>query len=117
MFVTEFVLALIRGVFMLLAGALVLLVAGVLLLCTLAFVLVASVWGLLNGRKPSASASWSRFQQSAATAMWQRYRAKAQAGRGAAAEPAARNATDVVDVDFREVPSGPAPQLKHHAKP
>ena len=54
----DFFMTLIRSLFMVLAGVLVLVVAGVLLLFTLAFMVVAIVWGLINGRKPSASASW-----------------------------------------------------------
>lgn len=113
---TDFFMTLIRSLFMVLAGVLVLVVAGVLLLFTLAFMVVAIVWGLINGRKPSASASWSRFQRSAASAMWQRYRNQASRSGQTASEPSQRGGADVVDVDFREVPSGPVPQLKHHAK-
>jgi len=113
---TDFFMTLIRSLFMVLAGVLVLVVAGVLLLFTLAFMVVAIVWGLINGRKPSASASWSRFQRSAASAMWQRYRNQASRSGQTASEPSQRGGADVVDVDFREVPNGPAPQLKHHAK-
>lgn len=113
---TDFFMTLIRSLFMVLAGVLVLVVAGVLLLFTLAFMVVAIVWGLVNGRKPSASASWSRFQRSAASAMWQRYRNQASRGGQTGPEPSQRGEADVVDVDFREVPSGPVPQLKHHAK-
>lgn len=112
----DFLMTLIRSLFMVLAGVLVLVVAGVLLLFTLAFMVVAIVWGLINGRKPSASASWSRFQRSAASAMWQRYRNQASRGGQTASEPSQRGGADVVDVDFREEPNGPAPQLKHHAK-
>lgn len=112
----DFFMTLIRSLFMVLAGVLVLVVAGVLLLFTLAFMVVAIVWGLINGRKPSASASWSRFQRSAASAMWQRYRNQASRGGQTGPEPSQRGGSDVVDVDFREVPNGPAPQLKHHAK-
>lgn len=113
---TDFFMTLIRSLFMVLAGVLVLVVAGVLLLFTLAFMVVAIVWGLINGRKPSASASWSRFQRSAASAMWQRYRSQTSRGGQTTSEPSQRGGADVVDVDFREVPNGPAPQLKHHAK-
>ena len=113
---TDIFMTLIRSLFMVLAGVLVLVVAGILLLFTLAFMVVAIVWGLINGRKPSASASWSRFQRSAASAMWQRYRNQANRGVQTCPEPSQRGEADVVDVDFREVPSGPAPQLKHHAK-
>ncbi len=112
----DFFMTLIRSLFMVLAGVLVLVVAGVLLLFTLAFMVVAIVWGLINGRKPSASASWSRFQRSAASAMWQRYRNQASRSGQTASEPSQRGGADVVDVDFREVPNGAAPQLKHHAK-
>ena len=112
----DFFMTLIRSLFMVLAGVLVLVVAGVLLLFTLAFMVVAIVWGLINGRKPSASASWSRFQRSAASAMWQRYRNQASRSGQTASEPSQRGGADVVDVDFREVPNGPAPHLKHHAK-
>lgn len=90
---------------MLAAGVLVLVVAAVLLLFTLAFVLVATVWGLINGRKPSAGASWARFQQSAASTVWQRYRE--QAGRNPNAQPDVPR-PDVEDVAFREVPSDPS---------
>lgn len=99
---TEFFSSLIRGLFMLAAGVLVLTVAAVLLLFTVAFVLVATVWGLINGRKPSAGASWARFQQSAASTVWQRYRE--QATRKPAESPEVRTA-DVEDVPFREVQS------------
>lgn len=105
---TELLSSLVRGLFMLAAGVLVLVVAAVLLLFTLAFVLVATVWGLLNGRKPSAGASWTRFQQSAASTVWQRYREQAA---GAARQPSAgpsAKADEVVDVDFREVSPGRA---------
>jgi hypothetical protein len=102
--VTEFFSSLIRGLFMLAAGVLVLTVAAVLLLFTLAFVLVATVWGLINGRKPSAGASWARFQQSAASTVWQRYRE--QATRQPSPQADVRR-TDVEDVPFREVPANP----------
>ena len=48
--------------------------------------------------------------------MWQRYRNQTSRGGQTASEPSQRGGADVVDVDFREVPNGPAPQLKHHAK-
>lgn len=90
---------------MLAAGVLVLTVAAVLLLFTVAFVLVATVWGLINGRKPSAGASWARFQQSAASTVWQRYREQATRKPGAQSDV---RRTDVEDVPFREVPANPS---------
>lgn len=102
---------------MLAAGVLVLAVAAVLLLFTVAFVLVAMVWGLINGRKPTAGASWAKFQQSAASTVWQRYRE--QAKRQPASQPEARTA-DVEDVPFREVqssaPHPPHSDLPRHAE-
>ncbi len=89
-----------RTVFMLALGVLVVLVAAVLLLFTVSFVLVATVWGLLNGRKPSARAQWARFQQSAASSVWQRYRS--QASGSARAPQAHRPVRDVEDIAYRE---------------
>jgi hypothetical protein len=111
--VTEFFSSLLRGLFMLAAGVLVLTVAAVLLLFTVSFVLVATVWGLLNGRKPSARAQWARFQQSAASTVWQRYREQATgtprtaASASASASTAPARNSDVEDVDYRDIPSTP----------
>ncbi len=91
---------------MLLAGAVVLVVAAVLLMFTLAFVLVALVRGLLTGQRPTAQAQWGRFQQSAASQVWQRYRSAATAGRHAEAQAPATQ--DVEDVPFREAATHPA---------
>lgn len=104
--------ALLRGMFMLAAGLLVLCVAAALLVFTLAFVLVAWVRGVLTGRRPTLQSSWSHVQRSAASALWQkyqqRYRQGAGAHTGAPGGPAASAQDDVVDVDFREAPVRPA---------
>jgi hypothetical protein len=106
--VTEFFSSLIRGLFMLAVGVLVLVVAAVLLVFTLAMVLVAAVWGLLNGRKPTAGAGWTRFRQSTASTVWQRYREQATRK---PATPAADRRADVEDVAFRDVTeNNPAPR-------
>jgi hypothetical protein len=108
--------ALLRGVFMLAAGLLVLLVAATLLVFTFAFVLVAWVRGVLTGRRPTLQSSWAHVQRSAASAMWQRYQQRYRQGQGAQAAGSGPNATarpqdDVVDVDFREAPVRPAQPL------
>jgi type IV secretory pathway VirB6-like protein len=103
--VAEFFSSLVRGVLMLMAGAVVLLVAAVLMLFTLAFVLVALVRGALTGNRPSAQAQWGRFRESPASQVWQRYRAAASAGRPAQAGQ--REEADVEDVPFRELATRP----------
>lgn len=105
---TDLLGALLRGVFMLAAGLLVLLVAATLLLFTLAFVLVAWVRGVLTGRRPTLQSSWAHVQRSAASTMWQKYQQRYRQGGGASGpDPAARAPDDVVDVDFREAPAKP----------
>lgn len=98
--VAELISSLVRGLFMLLAGALVLVVAGVLLLFTLAFVLVALVRGAITGNRPTAQAQWGRFRESTASQVWQRYRAAATAERPTANS---RPTQDVEDVPYREI--------------
>lgn len=108
--------ALLRGVFMLAAGLLVLFVAAMLLMFTLAFVLVAWVRGVLVGQRPTLQSSWVHVQQSAASAVWRKFQRKYQqpprpgqhAGDSApGAAATVRGADDVVDVDFRETPARP----------
>lgn len=113
---TDLLGALLRGVFMLAAGLLVLLVAATLLLFTLAFVLVAWVRGVLIGRRPTLQSSWAHVQRSAASTMWQKYQQRYRQGGGPQSDasgptPAARAQGDVVDVDFREAPAKPATQV------
>ncbi|HRK38190.1 MAG TPA: hypothetical protein PK347_07345 [Burkholderiaceae bacterium] len=113
---TDLLSALLRGVFMLAAGLLVLGVAAVLLLFTLAFVLVAWIRGVLTGRRLSWQSSWAHVQRSAASAMWQKYQQTYQQTYQRTSRPGAQAAAtsqgsrpaggaqgDVVDVDFREV--------------
>jgi len=114
--VTDLLGALLRGVFMLAAGLLVLLVAATLLLFTLAFVLVAWVRGVLTGRRPTWQSSWAHVQRSAASTVWQKYQQRYRQGAGASGHapgttPTARAQDDVVDVDFREVSAKPATQV------
>lgn len=109
---TDLLSALLRGVFMLAAGLLVLGVAAVLLLFTLAFVLVAWIRGVLTGRRLSWQSSWAHVQRSAASAMWQKYQQTYQrtsrpgaqaADTSQGSRPTGGAQGDVVDVDFREV--------------
>lgn len=109
--VTDLLGALLRGVFMLAAGLLVLCVAAMLLLFTLAFVLVAWVRGVLTGRRPTWQSSWAHVQRSAASTMWQTYQQRyrrGQPGDAAGQASPARPQDDVVDVDFREAPAKPS---------
>lgn len=113
---TDLLGALLRGVFMLAAGLLVLLVAATLLLFTLAFVLVAWVRGVLTGQRPTLQSSWAHVQRSAASTVWQKYQQRYRQGAGASGDasgtaPTARAQDDVVDVDFREVSAKPATQV------
>lgn len=111
----EFLSSLVRGVLMLLAGAVVLVVASVLMLFTLAFVLVALLRAAFTGNRPNAQAQWGRFRESPASQVWQRYRAAASAGRPAQA--AQRPEPDVEDVPFRELatrPTGAEPESRPH---
>lgn len=113
---TDLLGALLRGVFMLAAGLLVLLVAATLLLFTLAFVLVAWVRGVLTGQRPTLQSSWAHVQRSAASTVWQKYQQRYRQGADASghasgAAPTARAQDDVVDVDFREVSAKPGTQV------
>lgn len=84
-----------RGFWMLVAGVLVLAVAGVLLLFTLAFVVVIWLRALLTGQP----FGWRGWQQTAASKVWRQYQQRyTTTGSGASA-----TATEVVDVEFREV--------------
>lgn len=96
----DFVARLFRTAFMLALGLFVLGVAAFLLLVTLALVLGSVVWGLLTGRRTTARDQWGRFQQSAASTVWRRYRQTA-AGPGRPAERA--DTVEVEDVVFRDV--------------
>lgn len=100
----DFVARLLRTLFMLALGVFVVALALFLLGVTLALVLVSLLWGLLTGRRPTARASWARFQQSAASTVWQRYRQGAGWPQGGTPGPRA-DTTDVVDVDYREARS------------
>jgi hypothetical protein len=84
-----------RLFWMLVAGALVLTVAGVLLLFTLAFVVVVWLRALLTGQP----FGWRGWQQTAASKVWQQYQRRYTATDGGASA----TATEVVDVEFREV--------------
>lgn len=84
-----------RVFWMLVAGALVLTVAGVLLLFTLAFVGVVWLRALLTGQP----FGWRGWQQTAASKVWRQYQRRYAATDGGASA----TATDVVDVEFREV--------------
>lgn len=113
---TDLLGALLRGVFMLAAGLLVLFVAATLLVFTLAFVLVAWVRGVLTGRRPTLQSSWAHVQRSAASTMWQRYQQRYRQGAGSPSDSSGpaqstRAQDDVVDVDFRETPAKPATQV------
>lgn len=110
--------ALLRGIFMLAAGLLVLGVAAVLLLFTLAFVLVAWVRGVLTGRRATWQSSWAHVQRSAASAMWEKARKTYQqqyrppGTTSATGQPGAQPGSpqvEVVDVEFREVKEAPNP--------
>lgn len=101
----DFVARLFRTLFMLALGLFVLGLAAFLLLATLALVLGSVVWGVLSGRRTTARDQWGRFQQSAASTVWRRYRQTA-AGPGRTAEPA--DTVEVEDVVFRDV-STPSP--------
>ena len=103
--VADFVVRVFRTVFMLALGALVMALVVCLLLATLAWVLGRVVWGLLTGRRTTAQEQWGRFQQSAASTVWRRYRQTA-AGPGRTAERA--DTAEVEDVAFRDV-NGPSP--------
>ena len=103
----DFVARLFRTLFMLALGLFVLGLAAFLLLVTLALVLGSVVWGLLTGRRTTAHEQWGRFQQSAASTVWRRYRQTA-AGPGRAAERA--DTVEVEDVVFRDVNAPPPGQ-------
>lgn len=103
----DFVARLFRTLFMLALGLFVLGLAAFLLLVTLALVLGSVVWGLLTGRRTTARDQWGRFQQSAASTVWRRYRQTA-AGPGRAAERA--DTVEVEDVVFRDVNAPPPGQ-------
>lgn len=103
----DFVARLFRTLFMLALGLFVLGLAAFLLLVTLALVLGSVVWGLLTGRRTTARDQWGRFQQSAASTVWRRYRQTA-AGPGRAAERA--DTVEVEDVVFRDVSATPPGQ-------
>lgn len=103
----DFVARLFRTLFMLALGLFVLGLAAFLLLVTLALVLGSVVWGLLTGRRTTARDQWGRFQQSAASTVWRRYRQTA-AGPGRAAERA--DTVEVEDVVFRDVNAPPSGQ-------
>jgi len=105
--VADFVARLFRTVFMLALGLFVLGLAALLLLMTLALVLGSVVWGLLTGRRTTARDQWGRFQQSAASTVWRRYRQTA-AGPGSTAERA--DTVEVEDVVFRDVNAPPPGQ-------
>lgn len=84
-----------RVFWMLVAGLLVLVVAGVLLLFTLAFVGVVWLRALLTGQP----FGWRGWQQTAASKVWRQYQRRYTATDGGASA----TATEVVDVEFREV--------------
>lgn len=84
-----------RVFWMLVAGALVLTVAGVLLLFTLAFVGVVWLRALLTGQP----FGWRGWQQTAASKVWRQYQRRYTTTDGGASA----TATEVVDVEFREV--------------
>jgi hypothetical protein len=102
--VADFVARLFRTLFMLALGLFVLGLAAFLLLVTLALMLGSVVWGLLTGRRTTARDQWGRFQQSAASTVWRRYRQTA-AGPGRTAERA--DTVEVEDVVFRDVSAPP----------
>ena len=106
-FVADFVVRLFRTVFMFALGALVMALVVCLLLATLAWVLGSWLWGALTGRRTTARDQWGRFQQSAASTVWRRYRQTA-AGPGRAAERA--DTVEVEDVVFRDVNAPPPGQ-------
>jgi hypothetical protein len=105
--VADFVVRLFRTVFMLALGALVMALVVCLLLATLAWLLGSWLWGALTGRRITAREQWGRFQHSAATVVWQRYRQTA-AGPGRTAERA--DTVEVEDVVFRDVSAPPPGQ-------
>jgi len=105
--VADFVARLFRTLFMLALGFFVLGLAAFLLLVTLALVLGSVVWGLLTGRRTTARDQWGRFQQSAASTVWRRYRQTAT-GQGRTAERA--DTVEVEDVVFRDVNTPPPGQ-------
>lgn len=104
----HFVARLFRNVFMLALGLFVLGLAALLLLVTLALVVGSVVWGLLTGRRTTAREQWGRFQRSAASHVWQRYRQSA-AGMGTN-NPGRSRTADAQDVDFRDVTPPPPRQ-------
>ena len=103
----DFVARLFRTAFMLALGLFVLGVAAFLLLVTLALVLGSVVWGLLTGRRTTARDQWGRFQQSAASTVWRRYRQTAS-GPGRTTERA--DTVEVEDVVYRDVSAPPSGQ-------
>jgi hypothetical protein len=103
--VADFGARLLRSLFMLALGLLVLGLAAFLFLFTLSLVLGNVLWGLLTGRRTHARDQWGRFQKSAASAVWRRYR-QSTGGPGRAAGRA--DTAEVVDVDFRDG-SAPSP--------